>query len=68
MDPDANLKEQRELIESIRQAMTDATNEEGDVGTLDSSTIDDIDRLLDLSEALDGWIKKGDFLPTDWRR
>lgn len=68
MDPDANLKEQRELIESIREAMTDASNEDGDVGPLDSSTIDDIDRLLDLTEALDNWIKNGGFLPADWRR
>ena len=56
------------MAHRIREAMTDATNEDGDVGQLDSSTIDDIDRLLDLTEALDNWIKNGGFLPADWRR
>jgi hypothetical protein len=58
MDPDANLKEQRELVRDIRRYIEN----EGRAPT------DDTDRLVDLVEALDEWIVKGGFLPRDWRQ
>ena len=60
MDPDANLKEQRELAAKI-------------IATWDGAETDDaIDphdavRLAELVEALDRWLTMGGALPTRWR-
>lgn len=56
MDPDANLKEQRE----IAKAMLDPESEYVDSG--------DALRLAELQTALDEWLMSGGFLPRDWRR
>jgi hypothetical protein len=55
MDPDANLKEQREIIARML--------EEG------SESIDSGDavRLAELVQALDEWLSKGSYLPEDWK-
>ena len=53
MDPNANLEEQ------LRIAARIANGEE-------LST--DAERLADLVEALDGWLKGGGFLPQRWER
>lgn len=53
MDPDANLREQRELAQAI-------INEEA--GAIEA------ERLAELVLALDEWIDKGGFLPTRWRK
>lgn len=53
MDPNANLKEQRELVKKLRG---------------DTSTYDDAIRLTELVEALDEWIRNGGALPSDWVR
>lgn len=52
MDPNANLEEQRGIIACIQAGMY---------------TADDVSRLADLAEALDEWLKRGGFLPRDWR-
>jgi hypothetical protein len=61
MDPDANLREQREiarrLLDKFMASDEDATAfDEGDVV-----------RLAELVEALDRWISGGGFLPAAWR-
>lgn len=58
MDPNANLKEMLELAASLIEAADD------------EEAIDPIDavRLAELVQALDGWIKGGGFLPTEWKR
>lgn len=53
MDPDSNLDEQRRIRNRIMNG-TDGIN--------------DANRLSELSEALDEWIKGGGFLPTSWRQ
>jgi hypothetical protein len=53
MDPDANLKEQREIV----RRMLDGTPRRSD-GL----------RLAELVEALDCWIVTGGFLPKAWAR
>ena len=58
MDPNANLKEQRELAAKM---LRDFEDTEGN--GIDQ---DDANRLAELVEALDGWIKGGGFLPHDW--
>ena len=54
MDPNANLKEQREIV----ARMIDEDSESVDTG--------DAVRLAELVEALDSWISAGGFLPTSW--
>lgn len=64
MDPNANLKELLELAESI--------NRSEDVEDMDRDALElvatDAVRMAELLFALDGWIKGGGFLPTEWRR
>lgn len=60
MDPNANLKEQRELAAKM---LHDYEDEDGN--GIDQ---DDANRLAELVEALDGWLSKGGFLPGKWER
>jgi hypothetical protein len=53
MDPDANLKEQRELAKCILARFGDSA---------------DAERLAELVEALDGWIRLGGGVPHAWKR
>lgn len=58
MDPNANLREQLELADALR-------NDEG------SSVWDRnnrADRLAELVVALDEWLEAGGFLPERWQR
>jgi len=55
MDPDANLREQRELTER----MLDPDSQYVDSG--------DALRLAELVEALHEWLSKGGFMPQEWR-
>lgn len=52
MDPDANLKEQRDLIAAFRRGVLPAS------GVL---------CLTELVDALDRWLSGGGFLPEAWR-
>lgn len=56
MDPNANLREQLELVREIQGAI------DGGVTPNEES----VSRLTDLVTELDGWIKKGGFLPAAW--
>jgi len=53
MDPDANLKEQREISERILD------------GTKHDTGYDAV-RLAELVQALDEWLSKGGFPPHAW--
>lgn len=56
MDPNVALAEIRHLILEIQNAdQEDARLEAGA-------------ELIDYFEALDGWLSRGGFLPTDWSR
>jgi hypothetical protein len=54
MDPDETLKQIRYSLNILQSADY----------IID---IDDVDTLTTLVEALDGWISRGGFLPSDWR-
>lgn len=56
MDPDANLKEQRLLAQTILHG--------DDADSIDTG---DAVRLAELVQALDEWLVKGGFLPTAWQ-
>lgn len=51
MDPNANLREQRELARLILSGNPSARY---------------ADRLAELVVALDSWIRAGGFMPADW--
>lgn len=51
MDPDTCLAELRSLIDGFA---------DGEVDT------DELEELVTKFRALDGWLKKGGFLPMDW--
>jgi len=51
MDPNANLKEMRMLVQTHLNAPLDGF---------------DVERLVELVEALDEWISKGGALPRAW--
>lgn len=59
MDPTKNLSEQVELAKKMLKDYED----------LDSNGIDqdDANRLAQLVEALDEWIRRGGFLPVPWQ-
>ena len=61
MDPDANLREQRELAQNIQTAW-DRDDEPPEFDPTD------VARLAELVIALDGWICKGGFLPERWAK
>lgn len=58
MDPTANLEEQRQIVARLL----------GDDTISPADTVALTQRLCDLVEALDQWISKGGFLPTQWAR
>jgi hypothetical protein len=58
MDPEANLKEQRELAQALVDTAEDGMQDHGHSAV----------RLAELVLALDEWIKKGGFLPEDWKK
>lgn len=59
MDPDANLKEQRELCEWFMTTHTLVS-----VNEISGRA----HRLAELAQALDTWLSSGGFPPEDWRR
>lgn len=64
MDPDQNLKEQRDLAEQIIDII-EASN--GAVAPLSIEEIRDLAyRLADRVQALDGWLTRRGFLPAAW--
>ncbi len=56
MDPNVTLLE-------LRRKMT--VLKEGNISTKDKDRL--LDALVEEFEALDEWISRGGFLPTDWR-
>lgn len=58
MDPDANLREQREIAKRI-VALAETGEDDQQLG-------EEGIRLAELVLALDEWLTNGGFLPTDW--
>jgi hypothetical protein len=56
MDPNAGLAHAREAASNV---LDDMDHER-------QTNPDDVQRLAESFQALDGWLSKGGFLPTDW--
>lgn len=63
MDPDGNLNEQREIVGRLLAAFVGGDLETGEW----HPDPDDVYRLTELSEALDGWLSRGGALPRAWQ-
>ena len=59
MDPEANLKELRELTKMVAEA--DLNDKDGLEAIAETAP-----RMAELFQALDEWLTKGGFLPKDW--
>jgi hypothetical protein len=62
MDPDANLREQRQVAARILAALDAADPDTGEW----RPDPDDAHRLAELSEALDSWLRRGGAPPSEW--
>jgi hypothetical protein len=62
MDPTANLTEQRKLTQRILRC-----KRVSHVRAQCFICVGHAERLAELVEALDGWITRGGFLPTQWQ-
>ena len=60
MDPNANLREQRETVHEINLCH-DKDNPRESCGCAELG-----DRLAELVGSLDGWLSRGGGCPTDW--
>ncbi len=66
MDPNANLKEQREYVVEIREVL-DACEDGGEYTFEQAMALGILaDGLQERVKALDEWITKGGFLPIEW--
>jgi hypothetical protein len=58
MDPDEALREMRKLSETLIRCGDDHIHLE--------AYAEDVVRLAELVQAIDGWLSKGGFLPRGW--
>jgi hypothetical protein len=69
MDPDANLVEQRSIVKKMQERFDRVDEKTGEYSEQDKiDQLHDGDRLVELVEALDGWISGGGFLPARWQK
>jgi hypothetical protein len=71
MDPDANLKEQLEIVERMQKRQDEFKEDEhtwgfGDVLDWHKEQSKDGERLAELVKALNEWIVTGGFFPQPW--
>lgn len=59
MDPNECLKRLRECVRAMDEAST----------RMDSQRVlEEADELVEVFDALDGWLRKGGFVPLDWQQ
>lgn len=66
MDPNANLREQREIVARVLARTLPDGADYIQRARHNRQQADDTERLAQLVEALDEWLTKGGFLPADW--
>jgi hypothetical protein len=66
MDPNANLKEQRAIVARLNTIMDEESNDGVLNGAGQCAWIEESMRLVELVEALDGWLSSHGFLPAAW--
>ena len=70
MDPNENLRRQRETLEELRELQWEAEEAEErgrSTGAFAERQLDLLTELSQLVEDLDEWLSKGGFLPGDWQ-
>lgn len=68
MDPTANLREQREIVQDILRTWDDCSADGDLTAGQQEHVAGQANRLSELAIALDGWLTTGGFLPEQWRR
>ena len=63
MDPNANLREQLELAQEIVKRAASIEQQDMTLSPAEQNAL----RLAELVLALDEWIRKGGFLPRQWK-
>lgn len=63
MDPNANLREQREIVAEVIR-MWDSADPHTDY---ERELAQAADRLAELVQSLDEWLTNGGFLPIEWQ-
>ncbi len=58
MDPEQALKDARDALAGFRQGVCEDARWQ----------LEQAGQLADAFEALDGWLSRGGFLPSDWAR
>lgn len=66
MDPNANLREQREIYRAIIDIQNHADEGGNYTGAQERQLQEHAERLADLVEALDQWMSACGFLPAAW--
>ena len=71
MDPEANLAEQLSLAAEIIEIIDGGVDEGGNLSLSEDEmdeVVDNANRLAELVQALDGWLRSSGFLPSSWER
>lgn len=78
MDPNATLQSLREMVEEFIERMDSPEDQavqfsiaNGNFAALAEEherVVDQLDEMVALFQALDGWISRGGFLPSAWAR
>lgn len=68
MDPNANLKEQREVCDFIMHVWDNASDDGSFTPDQEKDLVHAAYRLAELVQALDQWITGRGFLPVAWSR
>jgi len=67
MDPEANLSEQLSIAAEIIEIIDERGDEDGNLCDEDKDeVVDNANRLAELVQALDEWLRRGGFLPKRW--
>ena len=61
MDPDANWREQQEILDRLARTYPPDPEDE-----IDEQIAEDVEQLIELHLALKGWLARGGFPPKAW--
>lgn len=68
MDPEANLRAQRDVAAAVMKLWDSAGDDGSFTAAQTAALVHHAYRLAELVQALDGWILGGGFLPAPWKQ